>query len=127
MKQIYSIINNKENKSKTEQIGEELARYITVLPICVSLRTTYTIIHNFTIFNLILLKLSLICFAFIKTNLISDWTSPLTITDMDILGNVSVILKEKKVRWRGSGFTPVFQSLVLMMIENTFVCNSIKQ
>ena len=40
----------------TEQIGEELARYATVLPIYVSLMTTFKI-HNSLIFDQILVKL----------------------------------------------------------------------
>ena len=54
-----------------------------MLPICVSMMTSLKI-HNFLISSLFLLKLSLTCFshfpAFIKSNLISGWTSPLTLT-----------------------------------------------
>ena len=66
----------------TEQIGDELGRYLTVMPICVLLMTTSKLC-NFPIFNQILLKLSSHCFSnfpeFDKTNLISGWTFPLSL------------------------------------------------
>ena len=59
MEKIYSIINNEENGSLWNVIyvanGAELAKFVTVLPICVSK------IHKFLIFNQNLIKLSLTC------------------------------------------------------------------